>query len=1298
MKKIFTLLCAVALFGASLQAQDHSVAMQWNETQLNCIRNYSPKPTVHARNLFHASVVMYDMWAVYDDAASTFFLGKTFGGYTCPFNGVPPQADVEAAREKAISYAMYRYLWNRYTIFTISPAKLAIIQGLINAQMTELGYDPTITSTTYGDGDPAKLGNYIAAKMEEMALGDGSNQQNNYANVYYTPVNGDIWANLPGAGDIVDPNRWQELALDYQADQAGNPIQTAPPALSHEWGNVIPFALTDDQKTTFERDGHDWQVYLHQGPPPFLDPETQTGVDDFFKWGFLSVAKWHGFHNENNDVMIDLSPASTGGLGISDASQLPTTFEEFQDFYDFDNGGDPGSGYALNPVTGLPYEPQIVPRGDYCRVLSQFWADGPSSETPPGHWFTLINYVANHDLFEKRWEGVGPILPDLEWDVKAYFALGGAIHDAAVTCWGHKGYYDYIRPISAIRWMCEQGQSTDPDLPHYSPAGVPLIPGFTELVLAGDPLMGFSNEHLNKIKIWSWRGPYGTVAQGTQMDGPGWLLGEDWWTYQVATFVTPPFSGYFSGHSTFSRSGAEAVTLITGSEYFPGGLGEFIAPADTYLVADQFGGPSVEIKLQWASYRDASDQCSLSRIYGGLHPPQDDIPGRKAGLIIGPQAFAHAEEFFDADQPHATITTSLSTITDANTPAYIIVTVEFSEPMDESVAPFIQILNATFPALESTFSIFAEQWEDGHYEFHYTAGDANTQYSNVQVKVTNARDLDNKMMVPALSSYLNFDTKNPTVTATVVSTVLVNDSTAANGTFSVNIDFSENMLTSVMPEIAFTADDPFATLTYNTGSWVDANTFMASFIVTDANVEQLDIDIQVTAAKDALGNTQVISSAANIITIDTRNPVEASATVSNDNFADGDVGTDVLTITVVFDEAMNTSSTPTVSYPVEDGAAAGLTISSAMWLDNMTYEVMFDLSDANADVADIDVQLAGATDIAGNAQVVSLWEDALDIDTQNPMVTATTSGTDVVADADAATGSFTITLTFNEDMDTGTNPVVSFPNEDPLTNGLTYYGTESGWIDENTFEASYNVSDEGVELWNIDVEVNNAVDQMGNNQVASSSADEFSIDTRNPEVVSLLANTYALDDSNIGTNGFSIIALFDEAMDENSSAVITFPGNDVSGSLTWNSDEWINATNYEALYTVSNVDEWIADIDVNIAGLQDLAGNPQEAMLYEGFFSIELGVGITENEIFSDVNVYPNPVTSGTAINVYIRNATSDLVVQLFDMSGQLITQVVNADNKRFIQLDTNNLAAGMYFVNLIGSEGQAAFNVAVVK
>ena len=71
----------------------------------------------------------------------------------------------------------------------------------------------------------------------------------------------------------------------------------------------------------------------------------------------------------------------------------------------------------------------------------------------------------------------------------------------------------------------------------------------------------------------------------------------------------------------------------------------FRIPANEFLVFED--GPSVDLTLQWATYRDASDQCSLSRIWGGIHPPLDDIPGRLMGREVGLDAFALATEHFE---------------------------------------------------------------------------------------------------------------------------------------------------------------------------------------------------------------------------------------------------------------------------------------------------------------------------------------------------------------------------------------------------------------------------------------------------------------------------------------------------------------------------------------------------------------------------------------------------------------------------------------------------------------------------
>ena len=130
----------------------------------------------------------------------------------------------------------------------------------------------------------------------------------------------------------------------------------------------------------------------------------------------------------------------------------------------------------------------------------------------------------------------------------------------------------------------------------------------------------------------------------TDYAGAGWILAENWFPYQRPTFVTPNFSGYISGHSTYSRAAAEVLTLLTGNPFFPGGLGEFIAKKNQFLVFEK--GPTQDVKIQWATYRDASNQCSLSRIWGGIHPPVDDLPGRVIGEKVGIQAYNYGKKYF----------------------------------------------------------------------------------------------------------------------------------------------------------------------------------------------------------------------------------------------------------------------------------------------------------------------------------------------------------------------------------------------------------------------------------------------------------------------------------------------------------------------------------------------------------------------------------------------------------------------------------------------------------------------------
>ncbi len=599
------------------QTGQHSIAREWNEQLLWAIRLDSARPTVHARNLFHISVGMWDAWAAYDDRARGVIHHEK-----------SDVEDIDSARRKTISYAVYRLLLWR---FKNSP-NIIQTESSANRLMTELGYDPEFTDAT--GSSPASLGNRIADSIVQYGLQDGANEQNDYANQYYQPINQSLDPAATGNPDMSDPNRWQPLHIPDFVGQSGQLEENYPPFVGPEWGNVKPFSLVEADSVTRQRHGNDYRVYLDPGPPPLLNAAGDGVVGDNgakFKAGFEQVVQWSSRLDPADGLVIDISPAARGNnpLGTND-----------------------GDGHPVNPVTGISYASQWALAGDYYRVLAEFWADGPSSETPPGHWFVLLNYVSDGLAENKKFRGEGKVLDDLEWDVRGYLALGGAMHDVAVAAWSSKGWYDYTRPVSAIRYLCDQGQSSDPDLPSYHANGINLKSGVIELISQESSGSGQRHQHLagegeinlGKIAVKSWRGPDYISDPDEDTAGVGWILCGDWWPYQRPNFVTPPFAGYVSGHSTYSRAAAEVLSLLTGSKYFPGGYARFKVSKDDYLVFEK--GPSRPFELQWATYQDAADECSISRIYGGIHPPGDDIPGRLMGFKIGRKAFKKASGYF----------------------------------------------------------------------------------------------------------------------------------------------------------------------------------------------------------------------------------------------------------------------------------------------------------------------------------------------------------------------------------------------------------------------------------------------------------------------------------------------------------------------------------------------------------------------------------------------------------------------------------------------------------------------------
>ena len=217
------------------------------------------------------------------------------------------------------------------------------------------------------------------------------------------------------------------------------------------------------------------------------------------------------------------------------------------------------------------------------KLIVEYWADGPSSELPPGHWGLLAQYVSQRDR------------NTVDDDAKMFFAMHNASFDAGIVAWHFKRLYDGVRPITAVRYLM-RGQT-----------------------------------------IVAWGGP----GQGIKE-----IPGETWSPYNPGSNLTPAFPGYISGHSTFSGASAEVLRQFTGSDRFdfstiiPKGFGRVEDPA-THPI------PPVDTRISFATFTEAAEQAAFSRILGGIHFMDDNTTGLFLGRLIGRRAWEKAVTYFE---------------------------------------------------------------------------------------------------------------------------------------------------------------------------------------------------------------------------------------------------------------------------------------------------------------------------------------------------------------------------------------------------------------------------------------------------------------------------------------------------------------------------------------------------------------------------------------------------------------------------------------------------------------------------
>jgi hypothetical protein len=156
--------------------------------------------------------------------------------------------------------------------------------------------------------------------------------------------------------------------------------------------------------------------------------------------------------------------------------------------------------YEKNVDEILRYSRHLTPES---KLMVEYWADGPASELPPGHWGLFAQFVSQRDGHS------------IDQDVKVFFAMHNASFDAGIVAWHVKRRYDGVRPITAIRFL-KQGQI-----------------------------------------VRAYGGPGRPIED---------IPGEQWMPYNPGSNLTPAFPGYISGHSTFSSASAEVLRAFTGSD------------------------------------------------------------------------------------------------------------------------------------------------------------------------------------------------------------------------------------------------------------------------------------------------------------------------------------------------------------------------------------------------------------------------------------------------------------------------------------------------------------------------------------------------------------------------------------------------------------------------------------------------------------------------------------------------------------------------------------------------------------
>jgi hypothetical protein len=228
---------------------------------------------------------------------------------------------------------------------------------------------------------------------------------------------------------------------------------------------------------------------------------------------------------------------------------------------------------------------------DEQKIITEFWENGMGTAYPPGTWLNIGEFVSSRDSHS------------LDDDAKMFFTLSNALCETSIASWDAKRYYDYTRPVRAIRELGKLG------------------------------LIGEYDSQLGGYAIDAWGG----VGQGTQK-----ILATDFITYQLpGGNPSPAFPEYTSGHSAFSSAGAYILKLFTGSDDF----GANVKVNSNQSRFEPGVTPSSEITLEWDTFSEAATEAGMSRLYGGIHFEDGYLSGQTLGKEVADVAWDKAQYF-----------------------------------------------------------------------------------------------------------------------------------------------------------------------------------------------------------------------------------------------------------------------------------------------------------------------------------------------------------------------------------------------------------------------------------------------------------------------------------------------------------------------------------------------------------------------------------------------------------------------------------------------------------------------------